>query len=235
MVNRMVATARTELGADIGFLTIFIVDGGGTMSVHSPEHPDEIRRYGFDDINGLHFLETTHDRRLKDPPETWRTPLSDVEAALPMLPGLYQKARARLQLPQGVIQRITLNRSSEFYPGNKAALLEIRIEVPGDSGWVVYDLTGAERDVVVPDGYKSDEKAAAPKLKALGLTDATPARVAKFDAHFASFLKHVDEFGDTPWYKTRETAPGDLSKLPRQNSANLPKRSATSSRVWSKS
>jgi hypothetical protein len=215
MVSRMLATARAELGADIAFLTIFVQDGGGTMSVHTSDRPDEIRRYGFDDLNGLHFLETTRDSRLKDPPETWRTPLAEIEAALPMLPALYQKARDRLQLPQGVIQRLTLNRSDVFYPNNKKAILEIRVEVPGDSGRVVYDLKGAEFDAVTPDSYKSEDKTE-PTLKTLDMTDATPARVKKFETHFAALLALTKKYSETRWHKQKVSEPAELSTLSRE-------------------
>jgi hypothetical protein len=215
MVNRMIAAARSELGANIAFLTIFIAKGGGTMSIQTADHPDEIRRYGFDDLAGLHFLETTRDPRTKGPPETWRTSLAEVEGVLPKLPALYQKARERLQLPQGSIERVTVNRADVFYPNNKKALLEIRVEVPGDSGRVIYDFNGVEFDAVTPNSYSDSEKTA-PNLKPLGITDTTPARVKKLTALLETFIALLDKESNTPWGKMRKGDQDKLRTLPRE-------------------
>ena len=214
MVKRMIAAARSELGANIAFLTIFITSGGGTMSVHTADRPDEIRRYGFDDLTGLHFLETTRDPRMKGPPETWRTTLAEVEGVLPKLPALYQKAREELRLPQGKIDRVTVNRSDDFHPGNTKALLEIRVVVPGDDGRVIYDFNGTQFDLVAPNSYSDSEKSE-PKLKPLGTTDSTPARVKKLTSLLEAYIALLDKESNTQWGKMRKGDQDKLRTLPR--------------------
>ena len=61
----------------------------------------------------------------------------------------------------------------------------------------------------------SNEEEAPANLRPLGITDATPARVKKFDSFFASFLKLNKKFGETKVSKLRKTAPEKVLTLPR--------------------
>jgi hypothetical protein len=98
-------------------------------------------------------------------------------------------------------------------------LLEIRAANPkGQDGRVVYDLQGAEIDVVggAPDQAEAANDAEAPpQLRTLGMTDATPARVKKFDGQLAAFLKLNQKFGESPWYKMRDDDHEKFASLSR--------------------
>ncbi|MBA2432103.1 MAG: hypothetical protein H0V56_08310, partial [Chthoniobacterales bacterium] len=100
--------------------------------------------------------------------------------------------------------------------------MEIRVENPkGEDGRIVYDLQGAVIDVVggAPENADAASDAEAPaQLRPLGMTDATPARVKKFDSLFNSFHTLVEKYVNTRWEKMRASEPDKppQSVLPRE-------------------
>ena len=188
------------------------------------EKPDLIRQFFYKEGEGSEPRSATASRGILSTRASTRHGLftvAELDPVLPILGDLEKKTLEHLRVSEGRLERVTFFRHSVFYPNNRKMLAEIRVEnSKGESGRVVYDLKGTVIDVVggAPEkGPSSETEAESPaNLRPLGLTDATPKRVAKFDSFFATFLKLNQKFGDNPWYKLRESAPDKLFTLSRE-------------------
>lgn len=221
--GRAIAAIARELSRAVGFVEIMLSRERASATGPLSEKPDVIRQFFYTENDGLQPFGQGDPRNPfhQGFNKTWLFTVAELEPVLPNLADLQRKTLERLQVKDGTVQRVTFFRHSVFYPQNRKVLVEIRVENPkGEEGRVVYDLQGAVIDVVGggPESKpESSSEAEAPaNFRPLGITDATPARVKKFDSHFASFLKLNEKFGETPWYKLRESAPGKLFTLPRE-------------------
>jgi hypothetical protein len=221
--RRAITAIARELNRAVGFVEVALFKEKASATAPMNEKPDVIRQFFYTDNGGLQPFGVGDPRNPfhQGFNKTWLFAITELEPVLPMLGDLQRKTVERLQVTEGAVERLTFFRHSVFYPDNRKVLLEIRVEnSKGESGRVVYDLKGSVIDVVggAPEkGPSSKTEAESPaNLRPLGMTDATPKRVAKFDSFFASFLKLNQKFGDLPWYKQRESEPSKLFTLPRE-------------------
>jgi hypothetical protein len=220
--RRAIPVIGKELSRAVGYVDLTFSKENVSIKAPTREKPELIRQFFYkENEEVVEFgVPMPGNPLYKDFTKAWLFTLADLEPALPRLEELQRKTLERLGLSEGAVERMTFFRHSVFYPKNKKVLLEIRAaNSKGEDGRVVYDLDGREIDVVGGASDKADaaSDAEAPaQLRTLGITDATPARVKKFDAHFASFLKLNEKFGQTKVYKLRQSAPEKLFTLPRE-------------------
>lgn len=221
--RRAIAAIGRELNRAVGFVEIMLSKEKASATGPLSEKPEVIRQFFYTENDGLQPF------GLGDPRnpfhqgfnKTWLFTVAELEPVLPKLAELQRKTLERLKVKEGMVQRVTFFRHSVFYPQNRKVLVEIRVEnSKGEDGRVVYDLQGAEIDVVggAPESKpdSSSEAEAPANFRPLGITDATPARVKKFNSHFDALQALIDKYGQTRWYKMKVSAPGDLSTLPRE-------------------
>jgi len=221
--RRAIAGLGRELSRAVGFVEIMLSRENASATAPLREKPDLIRQFFYKEGEGVSPFGDGIPGNPFHPgfDKTWLFTVAELDPVLPILGDLEKKTLEHLRVSEGKVERVTFFRHSVFYPGNRKMLAEIRVEnAQRESGRVVYDLTGAVIDVVggAPEkGPSAKTEAESPaNLRPLGMTDATPKRVAKFDSFFGSFLKLNQKFGDTPWYKLRESAPDKLFTLPRE-------------------
>ncbi len=220
--RRAIAAIARELSRAVGFVEIMLSKEKASATGPLSEKPEVIRQFFYTENDGLTPF------GLGDPRnpfhqgfnKTWLFRVAELEPVLPNLAELQRKTLERLQVKDGAVQRLTFFRHSVFYPQNRKVLLEIRVEnSKGEDGRVVYDLQGAVIDTVggAPEKAEAASDDESPtQLRTLDMTDATPARVKKFNSHFDALQALIDKYGETRWYKMKVSAPGDLSTLPRE-------------------
>jgi hypothetical protein len=216
--HEVLANIREDFGPNALFMEITIIHDSAFVRATAPGKPDEIRRYTYN----------AKDRAEPDAPGFPQSPFdanfkqnelfspAELQGFEPRLADLAKRTIDRLRIPEGKIKNLSFYRRSPFYPRNNKFLLEIWCEgSKGLSGRVVYDVSGAEFDIVTPSGLASDDTSP-PNFKLLGTTDATADRVARFDTLFTSFLTLSQKYGDTRWSKMRVSAPDKVLTLPRE-------------------
>ncbi len=220
--RRAIAVIGRELSRAVGFVEIMLSREKASATGPLSENPDVIRQFFYTENDGLQPFGQGNPRNPfhQGFKKTWLFTVADLEPVLPNLASLQQKTLERLRISEGAVQRVTFFRHSVFYPQNRKVLVEIRVENPkGEDGRVVYDLRGAVIDVVgggpESEPVASSEEEAPANLRSLGMTDATPQRVVKFDSLFVSFVKLNKKFGETKVSKLRESAPEKIFTLPR--------------------
>lgn len=221
--RRAIAAIGRELNRAVGFVEIMLSREKTSATAPMKEKPDLIRQFFYTEKEGVSPFGDGIPGNPFHPGfnKTWLFTVDEIDPVLPILADLEKKTLERLRVSEGKVERVTFFRHSEFYPDNRKMLAEIRVEnAQRESGRVVYDLAGAVIDVVggAPEkGPSANTEAESPaNLRTLGMTDATPKRVAKFESFFATFLKLNQKFGDNPWYKLRESAPDKLFTWPRE-------------------
>ena len=221
--RRALAALGRELNRASGFVEVLLHRERASATVTMTEKPDLIRQFFYTEADGL----TPFGMGMPGNPfhpgfnKSWLFAFADLEPALPLLPQLQRKTLERLRLDEATVQRVTFFRHSPFYPQNRKVLVEIRVANPkGEEGRVVYDLQGAVVDTVggKPTRAADSGTDAGPpaKLRPVGMTDATPERVAKFDSLSASYEKLGKKLQNTRWSKVRTSDPKKVRTLPRE-------------------
>ncbi len=220
--RRAIAAIARELSRAVGFVEITLSKEKASATAPLSEKPDVIRQFFYTENDGMQPFGMGDPRNPfhQGFNKTWLFAVAELEPVLPNLAELQRKTLERLRVKEAAVQRLTFFRHSVFYPQNRKVLVEIRVENPkGENGRIVYDLQGTVVDVVGGASEEADAASEADgpaRLRSVGITDATPARVARFDKHFASFLALNQKYSETRWQKMKQTAPADLFTLPRE-------------------